>query len=95
MPHGNNDRGGAGAKSPIVDTVLVGYFGGELVLLGTNDRGKDCVNFPVVGTALIGYLWGELVPHGTNDRGGRCRIPYCEQRLDRVYFRRAVVTWYQ
>ena len=36
VPHGTNDRGGAGAKAPIVGTALIRYFWEELVLLGTN-----------------------------------------------------------
>ena len=66
MPLGTNESGRARAKSLIVSTVLIGYFGGELVPLGTNDKGRTGTKFPVVGTALIGYFEGELVPHGTS-----------------------------
>ena len=62
MSHGTNDRGRAGAKSPIVGTVLIGYFEGELVPFGTNDRGRAGAKSPIVGTVLIGYFEGELVP---------------------------------
>ena len=54
MPNGTNDRGGAGAKSPIVGKVLIGYFGGEMVSHPVNYRRGAGAKSPTVGTVLMG-----------------------------------------